>query len=40
MAELRLEGVTTIEVANAFLPGFLERHNERFAVPAADVEPT
>jgi len=36
VVELRLEGVTTIEAANAFLPAFLERHNERFAVPAAD----
>ena len=39
VAELRLEGVTTIEAANAFLPGFLERHSERFAVPAADPRP-
>jgi len=39
VAELRLEGVTTIEAANAFLPDFLERHNERFTVPAADAEP-
>ena len=36
VSELRLERITTIEAANAFLPGFLERHNERFAVPAAD----
>lgn len=36
MAELRLAGITTIEAANAFLPVFLERHNARFAVPAAD----
>ena len=36
VTELRLAGITTIEVANAFLPGFLERHNARFAVPAAD----
>ena len=39
VTELRLEGITTIEAANAFLPGFLDRHNERFAVPAADPEP-
>ncbi|MBI2776572.1 MAG: ISNCY family transposase [Chloroflexi bacterium] len=38
-AELRLAGITTIEAANAFLPDFLERHNARFAVPAADPEP-
>jgi transposase len=39
VAELRLEGITTIEAANPFLLDFLERHNERFAVPAADPEP-
>ncbi len=39
VTELRLEGITTIEAANAFLPGFLDRHNERFAVPAADPQP-
>ncbi len=36
VTELRLEGITTIDDANAFLPGFLLRHNARFAVPAAD----
>jgi transposase len=36
VTELRLETITTIAAANAFLPGFLERHNARFAVPAAD----
>ncbi len=39
VVELRLAGVTTIEAANAFLPTFLDRHNERFAVPAADPQP-
>ncbi len=39
VTELRLAGITTIEAANAFLPGFLDRHNARFAVPAADPEP-
>lgn len=39
VTELRLEAITTIEAANIFLPGFLERHNERFAVPAADPVP-
>ena len=39
VSELRLAGITTIEDANAFLPAFLERHNERFAVPAADPQP-
>lgn len=36
VAELRLAGITTIEAANAFLPDYLERHDARFAVPAAD----
>ena len=36
VTELRLEGIRSIEAANAFLPGFLDRHNARFAVPAAD----
>jgi len=39
VTELRLETITTIEDANAFLPGFLGRYNARFAVPAADPEP-
>ena len=29
--EMRLEGISTIEAANAFFPGFIERHNARFA---------
>jgi hypothetical protein len=28
---LRLADIDTMEAANAFLPGFIERHNERFA---------
>src|SRR5450759_4009292 len=36
VTELRLAGITTIEAANTFLPGFFARHNERFAVAAAD----
>jgi len=39
VTELRLAGITTIEAANTFLPGYLERHNARFAVPAADLTP-
>ena len=39
VTELRLEGITTIDGANAFLPGYLVRHNARFAVPAAEPEP-
>lgn len=39
LVELRLESITTLEEANAFLPGFIGRHNARFAVPPADPEP-
>ncbi len=35
VSELRLAQVSTMAAANAFLPGFLERYNQRFAVPAA-----
>jgi hypothetical protein len=31
---MRLAGIATIEAANAFLPGYVERHNRRFARPA------
>ncbi len=37
--EMRLLGVTTLEDANAFLPGFLLRYSERFAVAPRDEEP-
>ncbi len=33
--ELRLAGITGIEAGNAFLPGFVERFNARFALPPA-----
>ena len=33
VSELRLAGITTMEEANRFLVGFLERYNARFAVP-------
>lgn len=33
--ELRLAGITGIEAGNAFLPGFVERFNTRFALPPA-----
>jgi hypothetical protein len=36
---MRLAGITTIEEANAFLPGFIERFNARFAVDPQDPEP-
>ena len=32
--ELRLNSITTIKAANAWLPSFLNRYNRRFAVPA------
>jgi hypothetical protein len=34
VSELRLHQIATLEVANAFLPGFVARFNERFARPA------
>lgn len=37
--ELRLANITTLEQANAFLPGFIERYNARFAKAAQDPEP-
>jgi transposase len=39
VVELRLAGVVDRDGANAFLPGFIARHNARFAVPAADPVP-
>jgi transposase len=39
VAELRLARAETLEQANAVLAAYLPRHNERFAVPAADPEP-
>jgi hypothetical protein len=36
--ELRLAHITTLEQANAFLPGFMERYNARFAQPPQDPE--
>lgn len=38
VAELRIEGITTIAAANAYLPGFLVRLNARFGVPAGSPE--
>jgi hypothetical protein len=38
VAEFRIEGITTIAAANAYLPGFLARLNARFGVPAAEPE--
>ena len=36
--ELRLAGVSDMDAGNAFLPGFVQRHNERFAVLAVKSE--
>jgi hypothetical protein len=33
--ELRLSGIDTMEAGNAFLPGFMEDHNARFAIVPA-----
>jgi hypothetical protein len=33
--ELRLAGIASVDAGNAFLPGFIERFNVRFAVPPA-----
>jgi len=38
MIELRLAAVSTIDQANAFLPSFIDRFNQRFAVTAAQPE--
>jgi hypothetical protein len=35
--ELRLEGVTTIEQANEFLPEFIAHYNARFALPSDNI---
>jgi transposase len=36
VSEMRLKGISSLEEANSFLPGFLNRYNRRFAVPAAE----
>lgn len=37
--EMRLEGLSDIEAANGFLPGWIEKNNERFAVaPRSEVD--
>jgi transposase len=33
--ELRLAGIATVDAGNAFLPGFIDRFNARFAAPPA-----
>jgi len=37
--ELRLGNITTLEQANAFLPAFIERYNQRFAKAPKDPHP-
>ena len=39
LKELRIKGIRTVEAAQAFLPGFLERFNRRFAVEAKNTPP-
>jgi len=39
LKELLLHGIRTVEAAQAYLPGFLERFNRRFAVEATDLKP-
>lgn len=36
--ELRLANISSIEAANAFVPSFIEKHNQRFAKPPALAE--
>ena len=36
--EMALAGITTLEAANAFLPGFIERYNARFAKAPKDTQ--
>jgi hypothetical protein len=39
VSEMRAAGISTIDDANAFLPGFIERYNRRFAKKPTDSEP-
>ena len=36
ISEMRLEKVSTVEEANAFLPRYIARHNKKFALPPDD----
>jgi transposase len=36
--EFRINGITDIETANQFLPGFIKRYNQRFGVEALEAE--
>jgi transposase len=37
--EMRLSGINSMDQAKDFLPGFMDRYNERFAVPPRDEAP-
>ena len=39
LKELRLHDIGTVEVAQAYLPGFIERFNRRFAITATNTQP-
>ncbi len=39
LQELRIAGARTLAEANAFLPGYLERHNRRFTIAPVDRAP-
>ncbi|MBC7341906.1 MAG: hypothetical protein H5U02_05590 [Clostridia bacterium] len=39
VVELRVQGISDLNQANAFLPGFIERFNARFQVEPEDPEP-
>ena len=39
LKELQLHGITTLAAALAFLPGFIERFNRRFACPPREARP-
>lgn len=40
LKELALAGITTMEAAEAYLPGFIERFNRRFGCPAREATPS
>jgi hypothetical protein len=39
LKELLLHGIRSVEAAQAYLPGFLDRFNRRFAIAAQDTQP-
>ena len=36
ITEFRIHGISTIEQANAFLPGYIKKYNRKFSIPAQD----